>query len=688
MQQSPEHNNAGQLDQAPEQHESISTPEIEEIPLLDSPELVAFLQELEEILTPRRNDFMIRHEVLSAAATAAHTKDVSVLNGPRTAFNSGSLLIGNLANVNMADSHAVGSALAQATNFEGLNPHKNISLLLDHEALISNARGLCHILVAYFGKQSMPIVRRLSDIIARLQGVQAQAVEIEEDDLYLFYQQGNNDVSSTAHWLLTREKAMRDCLATVLGRDLLVKAAHETKGREEEDPESSFQMRETLESLMWLIDQSSEVREKILRIADTFSLLADAEFAAQIVRLGWNTLRDIDDLSELQWWTGLERFWKRNDGFYALSERDPKKAVNLPTDNWDDLEINSTSLRIGLRHKIRLLPSEASNSLSKLRDVIRCDEYKEELHRINSMGASREIVASLEREIIQRVIRFVLPFERKFRDKNVNYTQTECYLEGYPRFTHGEQQLNCYTANWLIATMLVECGLLVPNIFYASVNKSGTKMSGGGHGMLIVKCNDLTTVAIDIACHIFGKPFTFNSGSSAEDYQHTLSALNGKSTPRGGARLRLRPDSDSVDIHHMPIDANIMSLEQGITATHYYNIGVDFYQQGKFDEARYALRLSRLFNPHSPDVYYYLGAMAYQERDFEQAERFFRTSIKYFPEHLWSLFSLGELYYKFWDRTEDAEVYFERVTQSDIIFWGDHRVLDLSARYLDEIRKS
>lgn len=380
---------------------------------------------------------------------------------------------------------------------------------------------------------------------------------------------------------------------------------------------------------------------------------------------------------------GINR--KVNDLMEALvtSEDFRIKALRAikPIPMLQDKLLCAALVRQGMRTLLKARePSDPSNPAKrsrKLTDKIGVSRYGGEFEELDShIAYGAEIIDAKEKEVAYRVFGALEALSRDYEPEE-SLSRREPYAGGSPVYaTAHSGDLTCFSAPWLQAALMVECGIPYKNMLFGKSNKIATRMLGG-HGSIFLKteCKDL--MWIDPAMHVIESDFDFVSGQNPQAVREMNALLDDDRTESVFLEFPEKLMKDRKYPHEM----RLMKLGAGLSSGHMLHTGIGFLHERKLAEAEYAFDLALSFNRMDPDVWYYLGLVNSLNGNSREAEACFKEAIRYFGEHLWSYFALGELAMAGGD-VKSAKEHFEVVAKNKCSVWGDASFREKARKYV------
>lgn len=324
-----------------------------------------------------------------------------------------------------------------------------------------------------------------------------------------------------------------------------------------------------------------------------------------------------------------------------------------------------------------LIDGPDSNIAHLLVTRIPCDQYRALLTRAEAEGNVTRI-AAYEKMIAHHIFAEVALFDQ-WREKPSAWQEeheTPSYVKGYPSYIVSEKDGSCFSGIWLIATLLLRCGLSPEKLRYCHVNQSYDGQLGP-HAQLLLLTSNREIMSIDHGYGSIGRhlsPAVWDNRTFIDMTQ----LLNGERTEP----VIVHTPKEQATLLQCPRSMIVSPLFPGVASEHYWHVGIEFLHEGKLPEARRALEYAQMFCPKNPDVLYYLGLVASQEGNSAEARVCFEGALTIFEGHLRSHYALGELA-EHVGNMEEVQKRHVRVGESWDSVWGDSEFLEIARRKLD-----
>ena len=429
--------------------------------------------------------------------------------------------------------------------------------------------------------------------------------------------------------------------------------------QEHQTPEAQMQ------AIKNLLKNNDSFRRKLLHALVGFISKSSKMMLSSIIRHGWKTIANIDEVTDFEWWTYVK---KATEHMNAKSAASDKKNAEASPKQEESMRERDNHIRTFFEEHPSAPPPEETR---KLKDVIGCEGLKHELEQLevehNPRGYDEK-----QREILARVSgavsRYIIE-HKGGEDKDADPS----WSEGLPVSLRESKSATCFTGPWLIAMMLMECGIEYDDILYANVNQSHDGQLGG-HGGLILKTGLRHNVFIDHGYNFACRDLPTAGAATKEEAELVGDLLEGK-IKEAVTVLFANPEADRIHRH-----MQFMSLIDGFSSGHLYHVGLSFFANGDIDRAQYAFELAHTFNRQDPDILYHLGLVALRRDQNNVAEGYFADALKIFPNHLFSQFGLGQCAVQQGDLAK-AKEHFGVVGKSPLTIWRANELKEQAAKY-------
>ena len=420
---------------------------------------------------------------------------------------------------------------------------------------------------------------------------------------------------------------------------------------------------EILKITLTLIATKEGVRRKLMEAARHLARGRDASEAWSIAVQGNGTLREIDQITDYEWWENLRA--NQEPLGYKLEAYLDSVEPSERTTPMTPFAMREVAIKKFFEDHPE--PMEAK----KLREALECERYREELVKLRSEH-NPTAVAAKEMEIINRVFAEVTKYKRRKVGENKNMTD---YERGFPVNLVKTRDVSCFSAPWLIATMLLECGFQPENLFYCATNKTEGALLGG-HGSLVAKTTMQDLVLIDIMSNS-PRQIPLAVMKNREDVDPLINLVSGKNS--GPARVAFQ--NTLAWKLYMPMHAYLLPVEEGLASGHMLHTGLTFFHEQRYEEAKYAFKLALDLHPKDTDSTYYLGMIACKEGNLNEGKRLFSRCIEFFDQYMLAHFALAEIAMSEGSREEALARLMLVVGNNDEVY-ADKTLLDRAKRLL------
>ena len=474
------------------------------------------------------------------------------------------------------------------------------------------------ILYKYLGDRVINVVLALQEWAARdlfpeLRGkTYAESVSLKEVDMTKKHEMVEN-YSKLIELPEISEKNEKSFLEIFFGKSVYRRLIKGSRGKIEN----------TLGRFSELIEKEEKFRYQMGWVFANIPTITHGRLASSFIHQGFRTLENIETPTEYERWMNIKAEHE------ALENSPESKAVLFEVNPEYEQEHHERGEALRGYFETHTPPAP-----KRLSDEIDCEKYKKELKALNTTDNLIPYNAK-QREIACRVFSAVQEYQTPRKNPP--------YKSGMPTSIVENKEITCFGGPWLMATMLLKCGINYDDILYAHVNETYPLDNGrraiGGHGMLLLKTRMHDLLAIDHGFNIPAKDFPFGLCRSGKMLSDFRGFLNGKVAPPVALRFK-EEITESLKVHP---DMQIMPLHDGLMSGHLLHVGIDFFNDGRMEEAKYTLEMAFRYNPKDADILYYLGLIEFKKKNYPKAEKYFEKALEAFNGHLLSIFSLGEL---------------------------------------------
>jgi hypothetical protein len=550
-----------------------------------------------------------------------------------------------------------------------------------------------------------------------------------EFNLPLFIERGEDGQSSLKKNIIAQaDSKPRDFnesdfnfLHCLIEPDLAAKLGIRYRKKRKKEKDANH-MEHVLNKIENLLVHRKIYREKALIALQGFRIQNEAMLAIAIARQGYRTFANMDEMTEYDSW-GVEmdrirRTLRSDSPLLKPKEELIKKAVSqlhqiietvkkhreerLQGDPLAQKRHEEIVKKAGdpLHQATSEFQSEADERLwsqaemffalndpaprRKLREVLRCDEYKNEMQKLEEMGSWFALGAK-EREFVNRVYSEVVRFGYEHDTHGgVSYKDTT-FIAGAPAYTEKHRKVNCFTAPWFIAALCLEGGIKYQNMSYCN---SLMGSSNATHGMLLIRFSDGGAILMDPGSYKasthFKTKFLEKRIAQAElidFFAMSEGRAKGNHKPIGVVK-DIRLSKEAAELMGIHRHIHLMPLDQGFASVSLLHAGMALRREEKFNEAMQAFEFGLVMYPNNPDLLAQMATIEIDRGNNDRAKRFVQLALDAFEHHLLALYLGGVIALREGDN-ERAEQYFMRVGTDPRASWGvDHYRHDAKA-YLD-----
>lgn len=529
-----------------------------------------------------------------------------------------------------------------------------IAELGEMEAFIPHVERLAQTINKYLGDEAIDFVLGLIHHLVLEQGQKSpltvefvKALPLEKKKSLVAYVLKSQPLN---------ENQEKSVLTWALGTKFMHRLA-----KEHQTPEAQ------LNAVKQLLLTNESFRRKLLRAVYNFTLTSPRLVTSALLRWGWKTIADIDEVTTFEWWTFVKKQHEHLIARIAAGDEGLGAIMSSPRAQKRTQDREKNMQAFFETHPEPPPPQD----IKKLREVIGCDRYPAELKQLKNEHDPRGYEEK-QREIVARVSGAV---SRYVLENNVAAEEEEdpSWRRGLPLNFRESKNATCFTGPWLIAMMLMECGIEYDDLIYVHVNQSHDSQIGG-HGGLILKTKLQHMVFIDHGYNFSCRDLPTAASATKNEAELVNDFLNGK-IKEAVTVLFAHAESDRIHQH-----MQFMPLIDGFSSGHLYHVGLSFFAEGDLDKAKFAFELAHTFNRQDPDILYHLGLVALRSNQVEVAEAYFQDALKIFPNHLFSEFGLGETSVKRGDFAA-AKKHFGIVGESKFRIWKANDLKENAAKY-------
>ncbi len=448
---------------------------------------------------------------------------------------------------------------------------------------------------------------------------------------------------------------------------------------------------EAVNVLLRLLATKKSVRAEALLLLQNFRHKPHDSLIQVIVKLGYDTLLEMEAMTEYDLWEKLERGQLRQASLALISCVDQKNidaanAVALKEGDPETLRyLQNDDEREVWRKANAYLSSHEPEPRMRIRDKLPCEKYRAELKSLRETY-QWDALGAKEREIINHVFSEVVCIEYAYAENEDRPHDEISFKTGVPVYAVENQRLNCFTGPWLIAALCLECGIPYHRLFYCNVNENFDGAHAGSHGSLFMHYSDGSMGFIDYSYKRSNRSFLLKHVKRPLDQKRLIQLLGdaegwGKQNMKiPGDPVHLYVDHDVAKLNHLYTDMHILPLDVGFGAIQMLHTGLSFRDQGRMEEALEAFELGLTMFPTSPDLLCQCAIIHYEKADIDRAEWLIDLALSEYPNHLLSKFQKAKILHVR-GKIDDATVLFNKIGFDQREMWGDTSVKAQANRY-------
>ncbi len=486
----------------------------------------------------------------------------------------------------------------------------------------------CRIIQTRYGLQDNHLLNVLRDDLLR-SGINQDFTETDDGTLI---------VEGKPHSGNDRNAILWSALACVIGPAPLRRLSQH----------KSFDLESVLDACFRIFLRSEEARSRLLILLSQQKVLFHGELADSITRQGSRTLLSMERMTlrdqYQSWFESLEitgRRVERDPPSEDLQAGVPQLRLDPSVDGSeylnDPFPIGSFPSFLAhleesdreMWHKAALFlednpPQQREKILTNL-DPVNNRRTMEQLRELCQWDA----LAAHERSILAKIYEEVVRFPYGIPDVDIDAAQRKGDLAGTPSYAVTQRRLNCFTSQWLITALAVECGIPYASIAYCHANHYG-KVQSSAHGQLLFSLSDGTFVIVDNSLGKCIQSFPLSVIQHQREREHLKNFFKSRSQlPVKGMyeAFHLHIDQDQAEKMSLCSDLLVTTPDQAFTGGSLLNVGIGFEREGKSEEAFCAYELGLSVEPEHPDLLCRVGMYWFNKDDFDQAERYFRAAL-------------------------------------------------------------
>lgn len=319
-------------------------------------------------------------------------------------------------------------------------------------------------------------------------------------------------------------------------------------------------------------------------------------------------------------------------------------------------------------------PAKTEDGLRALQSVVGCRRHEREMKRlrrsknIEGLDAHEKAAAY---EVFAAVMKY--PYGSHIRDPD----RIPAYVAGTPKHVMEKRAVNCFTAPWVMASMLLQCGIPYNQLFFARINDPDLNCFDG-HCALLMRTHNNSLLLLDGGLRRVNPHLRLSYATSEDDKKRMSALLGGHSDEPTIFSIPKR----TAKTFKLPNRLQVAPLLEGFAAVHMLHTGLSLRHEGKFDEAQQAFHAGLGYNALDPNLHYELGLAAFMEHDIAKAKKLLHQALTLDPDLLFSHFTLGEIALSQGNTTE-ARKRFKRYADDPRMAHGDSGIMkERAKRYL------
>ncbi|MBI3336183.1 tetratricopeptide repeat protein [Candidatus Peregrinibacteria bacterium] len=466
-----------------------------------------------------------------------------------------------------------------------------------------------------------------------------------------------------------------------------------------------------LRRLETILERSEHIRSKLLLALDQCSTMPTEFLAGAIARQGWVHLaEEAREITDHECWqrqvkdaindeivastrdnaaSTLEQIARKHEGIAkrtknaATRQKHITAAVpfrtlaKLSRDSGTTIRKNASDVQ--KRAQEYFLAHPDAPPVRKLMDMIDCHGWQKRLDETRSEGHATRLGA-LQKQLALDVFFHVERMESGRRETvssaDENRNGTADYIRGFPTEIVNRKEGSCFGGLWLIASLLLKCGIRPEELRFCHINKDADGQIGV-HAALLLLTEDKEVLIIDFGFNICGRELRLCGTNSEVTMLEMRNLLDGSRTQP----VIWNADPYFTQRWKYPQSMIVMPVFEGFAHVHLWHTGIEFLHEGKDQEAEEAFRVARSLCPQNPDVLYYLGLVASKKGDQKSAKQYFQEALSIFPGHLRSHHALGKIALLEGNETE-ALRRLSIVTKDESGIWGDDAFKKEAVEYI------
>lgn len=472
-----------------------------------------------------------------------------------------------------------------------------------------------------------------------------------------------------------------------------------------------------IQRLAVIIDRSEGIRRKLLLALDRFATMPVQFLAGAIARQGWVYLAEnTKEITDHEWWKSIERDAVHEGDAAATQEMAAscldrlvrkhqgtiKRTKNVQTKKKHKKMADSFRCMAHLAHvTAKVNRKNAAPKMNdtkkyfathpeipparKLVDIIDWRGWQKKL-QIAQAERHATRLGTLQKQLALDVFFHVERMEsgRKEHVSSAEENQNGVpdYVRGFPVEIVNRKEGSCFGGLWLVASLLLKCGIRPEQLRFCHINKDADGQIGA-HAELLLLTENKEILIIDFGFNVCGRDLRLQGTNSGWTLYEMQNLIEGSQTEP----VIWNADPYFTERWKYPQSMIVMPVFEGFAHTHLWHTGIELLHEGKTKEAKEAFRIARSLCPKNPDVLYYLGIVASQSGDLQSAKAYLHDAIVVFKGHLRSHETLGKIALLEGDEGE-ALRRFTLVATDESSIWGDDTFKKEAIEYRESWKKA
>lgn len=339
-----------------------------------------------------------------------------------------------------------------------------------------------------------------------------------------------------------------------------------------------------------------------------------------------------------------------DEHFYARRSEEYRRAVAylqtlLEEKYWDKLRghqaISHREVAEKFVHAADYIAHPTPAVPLKVRDIVDAPRCKEELESARRMHNPAALGAK-ESEIVWRVFSEVMRFEHSHTGTEKTGANPHCWT---PRYVREEGRVNCFTGPWLIAALLLECGIPEDQIFYCDVQGPTNDVLLGTHGSLIVTLASGQQLLIDVGGHTIQTfPLSLYDEATNRKLHRLFEYKTYKTQTHGLLPVKAEQPHEQMQVTRIHRDMHVMPMRNGFAWGALMSTGLEALETGKAAVARHAFELAYDLHPQSPDILCHMGRCHAAQGNNEEALFWMDEAIRSCSKNLITRYERAKLH--------------------------------------------